>query len=163
MIHRSYSDKLQIKQPAYKGCTVAEEWHNFQTFAKWFDENYYEVEGERMELDKDILVKGNKHYSPETCVFVPKTLNTLLIKASVRRGLLPIGVSKNNGKYQANCYNTSVGKLEYLGRFDNPEDAFLVYKEYKEQNIKKVAEDYKSRIPEILYSALVNYKVEITD
>jgi hypothetical protein len=163
MIHRSYSEKLQIKQPAYKGCSVVEEWHNFQNFAKWYEENYYEIEGQRMELDKDILVKGNKLYSPDTCVFVPKAINNLLIKPSMKRETLPVGVSKSKEKYQANCYNSSSGKLEYLGVYDTKEEAFNAYKSYKEQYVKKVAEDYKSHIPVTLFEALMNYVVEITD
>jgi hypothetical protein len=161
MIHRCYSEYLQKKQPAYIGCSVAEEWHNFQNFAKWYDENYYEIEVEMMCLDKDILVKGNKHYSPETCIFVPKAINNLFIRRSVKT--LPIGVSKFRDKYQAYCHNPIDSKLQYLGVFDISEEAFNAYKSYKEQIIKEVAESYKSRIPVTLYDALTNYKVEITD
>ncbi|TCJ01061.1 AP2 domain-containing protein, partial [Cytobacillus praedii] len=92
MMTRCYNDKYQEKQPTYKGCTVVEEWHNFQNFAKWYDENYYEVEGDKMQLDKDIIVKGNKVYSPNTCVFVPQSINKLFIKKEFKRGKLPIGV-----------------------------------------------------------------------
>ena len=82
MLKRCYSDKCQKKQPTYKGCCVCEEWLNYSNFKKWFNDNYYEIEGEQMNLDKDILVKGNKIYSPETCVFVPKKINTLFVKSN---------------------------------------------------------------------------------
>ena len=66
MLGRCYDTKIQEKYPTYKDCKVDKNWHNFQNFAKWYYDNYYEVEGERMELDKDILFKHNKIYSPET-------------------------------------------------------------------------------------------------
>ena len=72
MLQRCYDHKLHERYPTYKDCKVSEEWHNFQNFGKWFDDNYYEIEGETMTLDKDILTKHNKIYSPETCIFVPQ-------------------------------------------------------------------------------------------
>lgn len=76
MIRRCYSEKYRIKKPTYKGCTVCEEWHNFQNFARWYEENYYEFKDENMQLDKDILVEGNKIYSPETCLILPNSINS---------------------------------------------------------------------------------------
>jgi len=77
MLGRCYSDKVQVKQPTYIGCTVADEWHNFQNFAQWFDENY--VEG--YDLDKDIKFEGNKIYSPENCLFVSRKENNIKAQA----------------------------------------------------------------------------------
>lgn len=77
MISRCYSKKTQERQPSYIGCTVCREWHNFQNFAEWFDGNY--IDG--MCLDKDIRVKGNKVYSPDTCKFVTKSENTIAATA----------------------------------------------------------------------------------
>ena len=99
MLERCYSDKCQEKNPTYKNCSVTEEWHNFQNFAKWYSENFYEIEGERMCLDKDILVKHNKIYSPETCMFVPITINSLFVKRDSKRGYNPIGTTSTNNKY----------------------------------------------------------------
>lgn len=76
MIRRCYDKKTQEKQPTYKGCTVCKEWHNFQNFAKWYEENMIESEF-RVELDKDIKVKGNKVYSPETCTLVSSKENRI--------------------------------------------------------------------------------------
>ena len=169
MIERCYDEKLHEKQPTYKGCTVCNEWHNFQNFAKWYEENYYQIDGERMHLDKDILVKGNKIYSPDTCIYVPQTINSLFIKRDSKRGESAIGTSyhKRDKKYQAYCnlFNSEVGKskYEYLGRYNTQEEAFGVYKYYKEKNIKELADYYFGRIPEKLYQALYNYEVEISD
>lgn len=97
ILERGYCKKYKNKKPTYKNVTVCEEWHNFQNFAKWFEENY--VEG--FDLDKDILVKGNKMYSPETCCFVPQEINALFTKSDKMRGKLLLGVSYHSyGMYQ---------------------------------------------------------------
>ena len=167
MLQRCYDKKYHEKQPTYIDCKVCEEWHNFQNFARWFYNNYYEIYGERMNLDKDILCKGNKVYSRDTCIFVPQRINNLFVKCDKTRGKNPIGVSLHHGKYVARCHlinpETGKSKQEYLGRYDTQEKAFQVYKYYKEKNIKEVADYYFGRIPEKLYNALYNYKVEIND
>jgi len=66
MIQRCYDPKWHDKKPTYTGCTVCDEWHNYQVFSEWFEDNY--IEG--FQLDKDIKIDGNKVYSPETCMFV---------------------------------------------------------------------------------------------
>ena len=168
MLKRCYSDKCHKKRPTYIDCEVSEEWHNFQNFAKWYYSNYYEIEGERMELDKDILVKHNKIYSPKTCIYVPQTINSLFIKCDKSRGQSIIGTTPHkNGKYVSQCRiinpKTGKSKKEYLGYYDTQQKAFEVYKYYKEKNIKEVADYYKEQIPLKVYDALYNYEVEITD
>ena len=113
-------------------------------------------------MDKDILIKGNKIYSSETCVFVPERINLLFIKNDRIRGDLPIGVSYDGNRYKSQCKN-GTHKYIRLGTYDTPEEAFQIYKQYKENVIKDVANEYKGKIPEKLYNALMNYKVEITD
>ena len=163
MLRRCYDPKLQEKYQTYKNCTVCKEWHNYQVYAKWHNENYYEVGNEQMDLDKDILCKGNKVYSPTTCVYVPHSINVLFTKRDKRRGNLPIGVSsKFENKFQA-WVSKGNGKPIYLGRYNTPEEAFLAYKKAKEAYIKEVAEEYKGKIDNRLYEALMNYEVEITD
>ena len=167
MLERCYDEKIHKKRPTYKDCSASEKFHNFQNFAKWYEENYYEVEGERMCLDKDILVKGNKIYSPETCIFVPNTINLLFVKRDNKRGESVIGTSFHQGKYVAQCNminpKTGKSKQEFLGYYETQEKAFEIYKYYKERNIKQVADYYKGRIPDKLYDALYNYEVEIDD
>ena len=168
MLQRCYNEEYQKRQPAYIGCEVCEKWHNFQNFAEWDEENYYEIENEIMDLDKDILVKHNKIYSPETCIFVPQRINTLFTKRNSKRGNNPIGVSDYiNGKYVAQCYiinpETGKSKREYLGVYETQLKAFEVYKEFKEKNIRQIADYYKDEIPQKLYDTLYNYEVEIDD
>lgn len=163
MLERCYNPKTQSKYPAYKYCKVCEEWLNFQNFAEWYYENYYTITNERMHLDKDILVKGNKIYSPATCIFVPHRINSLFTKANNIRGEYPIGVdySKVMGKFEAKY--SSKDKVVRLGYFDTPEEAFYQYKIFKEKYIKDIADEYKNKIPIELYEAMYNYKVEIND
>ena len=168
MLERCYNAKTQEKQPTYIGCSVCEEWHNFQNFKKWFDVNYYEIENERMCLDKDILIKNNKIYSARTCIFVPNTINVLFTKTNKCRGEYPIGVyyKKKLKKYIAQCSEIQPnGKKAqtHLGVFSTPEDAFYAYKKYKEKVIKEVADKYKEVIPNKLYEALYKWEVDIND
>lgn len=158
MLERCYSKKSQVKNPSYKSVLVSDEWHNFQVFAKWFEENY--MEG--LCLDKDILVKGNKTYSPETCAFVPKEINSLFTKSTKTRGDLPIGIKLYmNGKFRS-CMNRN-NKTTHLGYFNTLEEAFYAYKTAKEGHIKEVADKWKGKITDQVYQAMYNYKVEIND
>ena len=156
MMQRCYGNE---NRPTYKDVFVCEEWHNFQNFAKWFDDNYYEINDEMIELDKDILFKGNKIYSPETCVFAPQPINLLFRHAD--RGEYPIGVEYVKLKNTKKCYRAVFSQLDkyYL----TPEEAFEFYKEHKEMYIKEVADKYKKYIPKKLYNAMYNYQVEIID
>ena len=160
MLQRCYSEKYQIKRPTYIGCSVSEDWFNFQVFANWF---YDETNGykEGYQLDKDILKKGNKIYSPETCCFVPQEINTLLVKNDSKRGNLLIGVRKNGNGFQARL-NIN-GDTKIIGTYSTQEQAFLVYKEEKESYIKYLADKIKDNISPKVYNALINYIVEITD
>ena len=113
MLTRCYSEKEHKKHPTYIDCEVHDEWRNFQNFAKWYKDNYYEVGNEKMCLDKDILVKHNKIYSPETCIFVPHKINTLFTKSDNSRGENPIGIRLTPfGNYQVFCHN-GYGKRPY--------------------------------------------------
>ena len=163
MLERCYDSKLKERLPTYIGCSVCEEAHCLQDFGEWFDENYYEIEGEQMCLDKDILVKGNKEYRFDRMVFVPQRINVLFVKGDAMRGDLPIGVcyNKKSNKYQAYC--KTLEHLKYLGYYDTPHEAFLAYKTFKEQYIKQVADEYKGKIPDRLYDAMYAWEVEEDD
>lgn len=167
MLQRCYNEEYQKRQPAYIGCEVCEKWHNFQNFAEWDEENYYEIENEIMDLDKDILVKHNKIYSPETCIYVPQTINSLFVKCDRSRGESVIGTTPHHGKYQVRCnvinLKTRKFKREYLGRYTSEQEAFEVYKQFKENYIKEIANYFKKQIPQKLYQAMYDYEVEIDD
>lgn len=169
VLMRCYYSKYHEKESTYKDCKASEIFHNFQNFGEWDEDNYYVIEGEKMCLDKDILYKGNKIYSPDTCIYVPQTINSLFTKRDKLRGDLPIGVyyHKRNKKFVAKCsiydFENKKKKRIYLGCYNTPEEAFNIYKEFKEKHIKQVADYYKDKIPQKLYDAMHQYEVEITD
>ena len=166
MMQRCYCKSVNKHTLAYNNVSVCKEWHNFQKFAKWFDENFYFVDDEKMSLDKDILKRGNKVYSPETCIFVPMKINQLFIKnKTVRNSNLCIGVryNKNKNKYQAQCGTLDERKVKTICCVDTIEEAFNKYKAFKENLIKLVAQQYKDKIPNKLYEAMISYEVMITD
>lgn len=161
IINRCYNETIHKLRPTYIGCSVDKEWHNFQSFAEWYKENYVED----YQLDKDILFKGNKIYSPNTCLFVPKSINCLIINHKTRRGILPIGVkeSKTNNNITYWAQLTTNSTHTSFGPYLNINDAFISYKNEKEKHIKSVADKFKDKIPNKLYLALYNYVIEITD
>lgn len=169
MIERCFDKKIKEKCPTYKDATCCKEWLNYENFYEWLHSqpNFDKwINGERWAIDKDILVKGNKIYSPNTCCLVPYKVNGLFEKCDAIRGDLPIGVYKNrDGKFKAQCQNPITKKREYLGTHATYLSAFEKYKQYKESLIKQVAKiEYdKNNITEQCYNAMMNYEVEITD
>ena len=167
MLRRCYSAKFQKKCPTYKDCSVCDEWLYYPNFKKWYEANYYKIGNKTSHLDKDILVKGNKVYSADSCIFAPDFINTLFIKCQKIRGDFPIGVyyNKKDKKYQASLRVFKDGKSvkKYLGSFNTPEEAFKAYKKAKEDYIKEIADEYKDEIPVELYEAMYAYEVSIND
>ena len=170
MFRRCYSNKYHKKEPSYINCEVCKEWWLFSNFKKWYEENYYQIDDCVMSLDKDILHKGNKIYSPYTCVFVNQIINNLFTKSNKIRGDLPIGIKRNSTskkKYtsQLSYYDFYLNKKcrKSIGYSDSIEELFNKYKQAKEDNIKRVADYYKDKIPKKLYEAMYRYEVEITD
>lgn len=163
LLYRTTNTERHKTLPTYADATICEEWLSYSAFKEWFDNpaNGY-MEG--YSLDKDILVKGNKIYSPQTCCFIPQDVNAIFTKRKANRGKYPIGVHMgNNGKYCAMLWEN--GERKYLGYYDTPEEAFNIYKVAKEKYIKSVAETLfkEEKITQKVYDALVSYKVEIND
>jgi hypothetical protein len=160
MMQRCYDKITQLNQPTYIGCSVDPIWHNFQNFCEWCEDpiNGY-IEG--FDLEKDILLKGNKVYGPETCCLVPNEINILFIKKDLKRGNLPIGVSLSGKKFKTQL--SINGIVKYLGTFNTIQEAFGCYKFNKEKLIKQKTDIHKHHITEKVYQALYNYQVEITD
>lgn len=158
MIKRCYAASNHIRNPSYKGCTVHEDWHNFQNFAEWLDNHEcYDV---NHQLDKDIISKGNKVYSSENCTLVPQEINKLLITRAAKRGEYLIGVSlvKSTGKFVAQM--SANGSVERIGLFSTEIDAHRAYVIAKEAYVKVRAMEYKDRIEPRVFEALMNWSYE---
>ena len=162
MIERCYSEKFHRIKPTYIGCTVSDEFKDYSKWREWYDNYQYKYDG--WHLDKDLLIKGNKVYSENTCVFLPHEINQILVKRTASRGKYLIGVSwhKTNNAFVARV-NKNKGGSEHLGYFKTEIEAFNAYKQAKESYIKEVADRWKDRIDPRAYEALYNYTVDIDD
>lgn len=167
---RCKDDKFKKDNHTYTECLIDEKWLYFWEFYKWLhnQDNFLSWNyNDGWAIDKDIIVKGNKIYSSETCCLVPKNINNLLLKHDKKRGEYPIGVTKrkSDGMFEVQCSNPLINKYVTVGLYSNEINAFMGYKKYKENIIKKVAElEYnKKNITKQCYNALLDYQVEIDD
>ena len=163
MLRRCYSDSFKKKQPTYEGCEVGDKFKSYEYFYEWC---HIQIgfANKDWHLDKDLLIKGNKVYSENTCVFLPHEINQILVKRTASRGEHLIGVNwdKTNKAFKARV-NKNKGKSEHLGLFKTELEAFNAYKKAKEAFVKEQANKFKSQIDPRAYEALMNYKVEIDD
>lgn len=154
IIQRCYSKKSLTRYPSYNECTICDKWKSFSVFKEWHDKNH--VEG--WHIDKDILIEGNKIYSPSTCRFVPHFINSLLLDRKSGRGEFPIGVNyeKVRGKYKA-CIS-KYGKVYHLGYFNDSASAFNAWRLAKIDYVLEVANNYLTTngIDLEIYQALVS-------
>ena len=167
MIERCYSEKHQITNPAYKDVTVCEEWLTFSNFRKWMVSQPWQVkEGESsLHLDKDILLKGNKVYSPEACVFVSRLVNNFI---NTNRGknkskyLLSCYWRENSNKFTSNCNSYFDNKVIHLGYFNTELESHLAWKKQKHIYSCALADsEYVTdeRVAEALRNKYKNYTI----
>ena len=149
MLRRCYDPKYTLKNPTYIGCSVCDEWLSFMSFKAWMETQ----EWEGMHLDKDILIKGNKAYSPNTCMFITHEINTLLLDRGNARGKYPQGVARDKKMYTAHL--AKYGKLVHIGSFKTVYCASKAYKKAKSEHIVNIAKQYKSNSK--LYAAIMQY------
>lgn len=156
MIQRCYSSSVHERQPTYIGCTVCQEWHNFQNFAKWCELNHPGGVGE-YQLDKDLKVIGNKIYSPDKCIFVAKLVNGFATDRAAKRGDCMIGVyfEESRGKFQSYCSNPFTKKREFLGRHEDELKAHLAWRKRKSELAHELA---MIQDREEVKQALLNWK-----
>ena len=161
VLRRCYSVIAMEKHPTYKGCTVSDSFKYYPYFKEWCEKQVgFNQEG--WHLDKDIISKGNKVYSEDTCCFVPIEINNLFTKRNKLRGDYPIGVWYSDGKFVSSLCRAGE-KRKYLGVFTTEIEAFQAYKQAKEAYIKEIANKWKDQIDPRAYEALMSYEVEITD
>ncbi len=122
MIGRAYGTTSE-KSPrfGYENTTVCEEWSKFSIFKNWMETKKWE----NMELDKDLILPGNKIYSPETCVFITKELNRAITKKTRNKSIYKQGVSCAGIRFQATI--SMHKKRKRLGSFNTEDEAHLAY------------------------------------
>ena len=163
VLERCYSNTYQKKHPTYIGCEASENFKSFEYFYEWCHRQVG-FGNEGWHLDKDLLTKGDKVYSENTCVFLPQEINKVLTKREVSRGNHLIGVCWcNTKKAFVARVSKNKGKQEFLGHFKTEIEAFNAYKQAKEAFVKEQANKWKSQVDDRAYNALMNYTVEITD
>lgn len=137
MLERCYSAKQQDKYPTYAGCTISDEWLTFSVFKAWMENQDWEGN----QLDKDLLLEGNKVYSEDTCVFVSQVVNKFANDNGTKRGEWLIGVhwDKKVGKFKSQCRNPFSGEQEYLGLFTSELEAHETWLKRKLELAKELA------------------------
>lgn len=162
MLRRCYSSRERDRLSAYLNCSVSENFKSYSYFYDWYSKQI-KNENIKYQLDKDLLIKGNKIYSENTCSLLPLELNVLITTAKWKRGKYLIGVSFRKKENRFHVQVSVGGKNKTVGYFKDEKNAYLAYKEYKENHIKDMAEKWKDSISKEAYDALMNYTVEITD
>jgi hypothetical protein len=152
MLQRAYCPLYKEKFPTYKEVTVAEDWHNFQNFAKWVDSQ--EVKDiKNYDLDKDLKIVGNKEYSEAACLFVPAQINAALEKPAR-------GVSGASGVYLRDCgYQIMIGrygKRFNVGFHKDLDTATAMYYKAKADYLIELANLHIDRMPESTYNLVIN-------
>lgn len=129
MLTRCYGKSLHKRRPTYVGCSVAEVWRSFMKFRSWM----MQQEWLGKDLDKDLLVYGNKVYSPETCCFISRQVNLFIVEPI--SSALPTGVWYNNkvksGKKYYACVRTLDSRTNHLGSYVTPDDAHQAWRQAK--------------------------------
>jgi len=157
MLSRCYNPKLHKEEITYSDCEVCEDWKLFSNFRTWVVNQDWEGKC----LDKDILVRNNKIYSPDTCVFITHQVNNFVIERANDRGEWPIGVyfDSKNKNFKAQC--SYEGKIYYLGRFQNPEDAHNAWLKFKIEKAYDLASKIKDpRVASALIERYENYQTK---
>ena len=148
MLQRCYTPSIRDK--SYGDCTVCEEWHNFQNFARWFYDNYYEIDGVCMSIDKDIKVEGNKIYSPSTCIIIPLEINMFFEVNSTKSDKeLHVGVYFND----CGNYKVMLGR-DYIGTYRDYSKAINAYYEARNKKINEFLNKYD--LPHDIQQYLLN-------
>lgn len=125
----------QTRNPTYIGCTMSENFKNFQFFAEWCQAQIGYGKP-KYDIDKDILVQGNKEYHEDKCVFVPHPLNSFLVANDSRRGKYPQGIHLAScGQLKVNvCVN---GTMQHIGIYKTEQAAYAAYKQAKESEARR--------------------------
>lgn len=164
--HRCMLQRCSTKNNSrvdYVGNSVTPEWLRYKNWVEWACDqkgfSNFESNGRLWSLDKDILLKGNKHYCPELCVFVPNQINQFFKLQESSRGNYLLGASPQNNGVDFKCrINNGEGKHIYLGQFPSQEEAHEAYLEGKTNLGKELVAKYENIVDERVLIVLSNFK-----
>lgn len=144
ILQRCYSEKHHAKYPTYKDCFVSEEWLILSNFQNWLING---IRWQERDIDKDFLFQGNREYSADKCVLLPRYINSISAGLA-QKGDLPFGVKgvtdSNKNPFIARCSNFYSGKREYLGAFPTIPSAHLAWQKAKLKTVDLAIETYSS-------------------
>ena len=139
--------KWLLTHPTYVDCTMDPKWYKLSAFKEWIETF---KDHDNKEIDKDILIPGNLHYAPETCLMVRPIVNAWF-KPSHVNGELPRGVCwcsmYKAGKTKQKPYRAQINALiregnkvtagprTYLGKYDNAEEASFVFQQARKEQL----------------------------
>lgn len=155
MLHRAFYKKCHDRQPTYAVVTVCKDWLSFMNFRCWWVENY--IDG--YQLDKDILIYGNKEYSPDSSIYIPSWINSFINDHGDTAG--GARFHKCTGKYQARCSHPITKEREYLGLHEDMSSANSAWLLRK----LEIAKELKSAMDFVdlrLYECVVAYVMNRT-
>jgi len=137
MLKRCYSLAYLNKHPTYRDCKVDTEWLKFSNFREWMITQDWQGK----DLDKDLLIKGNKIYSPSLCVFINPSTNLAIAKSGKKDVRLLAGVTytKSNTKYVAVVHKGTPSKKTYLGTYSTEVEAHNVWRLEKANHFRCLA------------------------
>ena len=157
MLCRCYSEKSRLSYPTYWDCTVSDEFKDFQLFSAWVNRQI----GGRLknwELDKDLLVQGNRVYSAEACLLLPRKINRALIYRT--KGISFPSVVRDDGKFEPTTFLEGCSR-DLFGLYDSQHDLNVAYKAVYEGYLVHLAEEFKHQIDPKAYAALYEYRLKI--
>lgn len=156
MMQRCYDEETHRIKPYYALCTAEIEFQNFSNYREWHKEN---AMGDRkVDLDKDVLIRGNTVYGSETCTLISHFTNTIFENRGADTNIV---LNNDTGKYDVTM--SILGKREEVGSFDTEEEAKQGFIDYKQDYIRKYAKKCKGKVPNKTYEAMVNWVVETAD
>lgn len=144
MLARCYRKRLKEKYPTYIDCSTIEDWHNYQAYAEYYESDRFRQDG--WHLDKDLLIKGNKLYSPETCIFLPKELNNSGLSfesTASKHGYKGVAICPQSGKWMSVIWsNKTLSSKTTGGRYVDIKDAAIDHLAGEIQKINFLIENY---------------------
>lgn len=168
IIHRVY-DKDETIRPTYISCTLHNSWLKFSAFSEWYEaQPYHDMKG--YDLDKDLLVPGNKEYGPNTCLIIPQSLNAILTSRYTN-------ISGNASVYRCVQYapgrskpwkvttHNGASATKVLGYFATEDEAGECAAAYRRKSILGVAAGMLAtgEIDDRIYQAAVKYADYVID